>query len=651
MAASKTSTILVVCDDYGELAFALYLLARQPFAQNTTLMLPPRLHAQNADVLPGRTRPYHSLAEIRQEMDSARPAILGLFSGYLLSAHRICSADELGSFLDAAQAQGWKCFTSDPFFGSLGDVEPRPIVATKAPRTWLLRPRLPVKMRSHTADTTRMDVSRATSDAVRDTLSQVLHIYPCGESPGETEPDHGKRIHFHNPAIFLQSESDPRATAPMAPRGQQQWLFVLGDEDYAVQEQKYGKAAIGVSRKFRKVLLDRLHETLAAGRVPTLVAPARVIKAITRLTPAASNMELLAHCEYSRFQALLKESEYVFFWNAASFSAILRTLTDKPWFTFDDGHQLRGMNDVYARRISDWFYRGEEPPRLDFEATLSRDALQEATKQNLIPAWRIRQGLLESPDPQSVFSTLDPGLALQMANELAEAFDVVQRLGEVVSSNALDGSVVLDEELLAHPKSTITSAVTLLLESGAGDKADFARLAAPTLAFFQPGVGPDRQSIDSVRPDGEPWKVIVEAEMGEISEGILASSDPASSAMEPDRAIEEANALVAAFDIVQRLGQIVSANGLDGSFVVDTALLAFPKSGIKSAVELLLERGAEDQAEFARQASPTLAFFQPGVGAGRRSIDTKRLDGRPWKAVVEAEMVTITETLQGHSGR
>ena len=100
-----------------------------------------------------------------------------------------------------------------------------------------------------------------------------------------------------------------------------------------------------------------------------------------------------------------------------------------------------------------------------------------------------------------------------------------------------------------------------------------------------------------------------------------------------------------AFEIVQQLGKIVSANELDGTFVVDAALLTHPKSGIKSAVALLIERGVADHAAFARSAVPTLAFFQSGVGEGKHSIDSSDPDGKPWKNTVETEMFVITESL------
>ena len=156
------------------------------------------------------------------------------------------------------------------------------------------------------------------------------------------------------------------------------------------------------------ILLRKLHETLETGRVPTLIAPAKVIESMRKHSHVADSIELLAHCDYSHFQSLLTDAEYVFLLECRFFSpAFSETLTGKPWFTFDDGHLLRGMNADYASRIFDWFYRGNDPPRLDINSTLTCDSLQQANQQYLESAHRVLHGLLASHDPQSLVSALE----------------------------------------------------------------------------------------------------------------------------------------------------------------------------------------------------------------------------------------------------
>jgi hypothetical protein len=389
MPNNDTPIVLVVCNDYGELAFALYLLEGQSFAHNTTLMLPPRLYGKNPDVLPGRTFLYHSLDDVRNKVDSQIPGILGLFSGYLLPIHRLCDPEALDALMRSTQAKGWKSFTSDPFLGLLEEMEPGNLVTLKSPRMSIVW--------SIFAAIEKRRLARLLTD-MRRLLKQTLHIYPCGRSQAETDGNFGKRMHFHNNAFFEQhapSASETPIRNPDSPR----WLFVLGDEDLTVNEAKYGS-------KFPLILTKKLHETLEAGKVPTVIAPLKIIEAVQKHSPVAHAMELLGHCDYAQFRSLLIDAEYVFYWNAVSFSCILRTLTGKPWFTFEDGHLIRGMNADYSRRIFDWFYRGGKPPYLEIGNTLSSEAMQDAGQQYLPSAQRIQQGLLDSPTPAALLSAL-----------------------------------------------------------------------------------------------------------------------------------------------------------------------------------------------------------------------------------------------------
>jgi hypothetical protein len=82
-------------------------------------------------------------------------------------------------------------------------------------------------------------------------------------------------------------------------------------------------------------------------------------------------------------------------------------LSGKPWFTFEDGHLLKGLSVDYANRLFDWFYRGEKPPYHEIGATLSIEALQEATQQYNASATKIKQALLDSLTPQALLSAVN----------------------------------------------------------------------------------------------------------------------------------------------------------------------------------------------------------------------------------------------------
>ncbi|MFK7974598.1 MAG: hypothetical protein AB8C02_00590 [Halioglobus sp.] len=514
MTDSSTPIVLVVCNDYGELAFALYLLANQSLAKNATLMLPPRLHEKNPNALPGRTRVYHSVDDIHQQVDSSAPGILGLFSGYLLPIHRLLSTQALESLLQSSQSQGWRCITSDPFLGLLDDVEPSELVTISTPKLPAFLSFFKAIKKVQLAAESQVVESVAALNAMQDCLQGTLHVYPCGDSPGKTDSQFGKRLHFRNPDVFSPGQNAPYQPTPEATGKKRRWLFVLGNEDHKVQERQYGNKTEGVSRKFRTILLSKLHETLKSGSWPILIAPPDVIEAVAKHSPVADSMELLPNCEYAKFQSLLGEAEYVFYWNAVSFSCILRTVADKPWFTFDDGHLLRGMNTDYAKRISNWFYRGEDPPRLDIKDTLSGDMLTKATGRYLQSAWRIRQGLLGLAEPEALHVALEANAAIQ------DAFEIVQLLCEIVADNKIDGSAVVDVALLSFPKRGMKDAARLLAAKGTAEQADVARSAAPKLSFFQHGIGPCKLALDTKGPEGTTWRTTVESEMSIIKKSL-----------------------------------------------------------------------------------------------------------------------------------
>ncbi len=619
MADVDTPLVFVICNDYGELALAMYLLEQQPFAQNVTLMLPPQLHAKNPDVLPGRTLVYHSLNDVQRHMLESDGGILGLFSGYLLPNHRLCDTDHLEAFLQWADRNDWNTFTSDPFLGLLDSVDPADLVTLKSPGwniIWYLA-----------AQTARKRVSSLLADT-HDVLGDMLHVYPVGDTPNEMDTGFDKRLHIHNDALASLAEIDTETNTSGKPS---RWLFVLGDQDYTVQLGKYGR----FSRKFPNLLMSKLHETLEAGRLPTLVAPTRVIDMVRKRSPAADSIDLLSHCDYHTFQRLLAESQYVFYWNAVSFTCIQRTLTGRPWFTFDDGHLLRGMNSDYNNRITEWFYREAKPPYLDIRKELTTEGLQQSRMAYMKNAWQIRDGLLSTHDAAFLLEAWEP-LARKTVTEI---FDIVIELGEVVARAGLDGNTVVDESLLSHPKSVIRTAANRLLERDIGDEFEYVCSSVMTLPFFQPGLGEARLTLDAPGPEGKPWRETVQAELIELENNLLKP-------LAPNRNTQATlDPVTKTLDIVVELGRAASNEQLDGNTVVDISLLSHTKSEIKAAVADLLERDIGEREDFVRSVITTLPFFQSGVGNARHTLDSPDPNGEPWRETVQAELREIDRTL------
>lgn len=101
-----------------------------------------------------------------------------------------------------------------------------------------------------------------------------------------------------------------------------------------------------------------------------------------------------------------------------------------------------------------------------------------------------------------------------------------------------------------------------------------------------------------------------------------------------------------AVKIVKVYATVIPKVGIDGSVVVDSDSLPFPKYQIMGAAISLIQ-SATDAAEkesFAEVAL-TLAFFQSDVGGTPTTLDATNSDGETWRNIVSTEMQNIKRTL------
>lgn len=109
---------------------------------------------------------------------------------------------------------------------------------------------------------------------------------------------------------------------------------------------------------------------------------------------------------------------------------------------------------------------------------------------------------------------------------------------------------------------------------------------------------------------------------------------------QPDNgAPQDRESLVQAVELIRALSQDMAQAGIDGTAVVDEALLSNSKARIRSALEVVIRSAAteEEKASLAN-IGQTLAFFQPGVARGGAKLDAVASEGRTWGDVVRAEM-------------
>ena len=385
-------TLIVVTKDYGELGHAMSFLSGQSFASRAVIMLPDNLYAKNKDSLPVSVLRYETLTDILSAVDAHRPHLAFLFSGYLLS-HGLLPLGSLGTLLGHLRDRSCKAITSDPFIGLAPELTLDQIDIGIAglgqpvwTRWWV---RLVNSLRDPKARILRV---RA--------LEAVTHMYPTSIPQGDSAFE---KVAFFNPCI-VRAASDLRVS-----RGERvsaesadvrsRWLFVLSATDLNVQRDLLGM------REVMENLLRVLRMALAAERSATLIAPAEIVSRLTNVLP--DSIELLSFCPFTEFQQRLLEAEYVFYWNAFSFSQQERVANELPIFLMDQGHLARTIKP-YHECARACHFGGWEPPYLDhLQLPTPSDLAVLATAQR--PAMRALRGRWQlSPTPDELVNQLSP---------------------------------------------------------------------------------------------------------------------------------------------------------------------------------------------------------------------------------------------------
>jgi hypothetical protein len=348
-------------------------------------MLPPNHYETNKDTLPATTVPLGSVDDIVRAVDVHQPAVVFLFSGYLLSQDGILSRESLDSLLQLLRQRGCRIVTSDPFLGlaSRLTVSQINIRMTGADiRGWygfLLR----LGLRLLPAGTNMTVPS----------LEDAVHLYPTA---APDTADGVTRRAFFNPHICRPAEPLRTAVAAGAElptnAAAPTWLFILSSTDLHLQRRILGTR--GVIRQ----LAGLLWYTHEAGRRVTLIAPRSITQELAARLPDSA-AELLSGCPFAEFEARVLAAEYVFYWNAFSFSQLARLANEQPVFLFDRGHLARTIKPFYevARACH---FGGWEPTYLDPAQVLRARDLEHlaAMQKPALRALRERWQSLPTPD-------------------------------------------------------------------------------------------------------------------------------------------------------------------------------------------------------------------------------------------------------------
>lgn len=390
--------LFLLNNDYGELGLTMYFLQGSDLVNSSTVLLPPRLYANNKDTLPCETYEYTGIEDIIDRVETISPDIVFLFSGYILPNHDLLSIEVMADLVQLLSDRKCKIVTSDPFFAIFSRMDRTNITGPESLRLFEtdLIPDLHWEYRVNATwgNLRILEQFALASDILKDTV----HLYYCKPDPRD-EPIPGST---YTAAFFNQSLIyEPCASSP--PQGQNSadphWLFIIGAVDYELQTHLYPEG------EFLNVLEEQMNQTLREGRRFVFLAPDECVQALIPRAPVSARKDLMNFCGYEKFTSLLLEAEYVFYWNLASYSTFLRVINGLPMFMFDGGHLVRHVKPM-AERMGQAYYQNWTPPFLDPHEELKTEVLEELSKDYKEDTNKILQNLKQLPSPEQAIAGL-----------------------------------------------------------------------------------------------------------------------------------------------------------------------------------------------------------------------------------------------------
>lgn len=396
--ARSPKLLFLLDNDYGELGLTMYFLQGRDLVNQSTVLLPPRLFADNQATLPCQTLEYQSIDDIVHTVESTDPDIVFLFSGYILPNHELLSLEIMANLVQLLSDRKCKIVTSDPFFGIFSRMDHTNINGPESLRLFEtdLIPDLQWDYRINaTCGNLRILEQFATAS---DILKDTVHLTYCCPDPNDA-PIEGSAYNaaFFNPSLLgdqtaSQAGNESQDTEPL-------WLFIIGAVDYELQCHFYP------GNEFIDLLERHMNQTLDQGRRFVFLGPDECVQELIRRAPITARKDLMNFCGYEKFSSLLLEAEYAFYWNLASYSTFLRVINQTPMFMFDGGHLARHVKPM-VDRMAHSYYQNWTPPFLDPHEALDKQELAKLSQTYKDDTLSIVNNLKALPTPEQVIDDL-----------------------------------------------------------------------------------------------------------------------------------------------------------------------------------------------------------------------------------------------------
>jgi hypothetical protein len=378
----------------------MYLVLGQACFRDALILMSPRLYEKNHDAFPGRIARWASEADLVAAIDTVRPSVVVLASGYLLPVHDLLTTEAVGRLCAQARRHNAVVVTADPFLGLISQWSGRGLhrlISIDIPKN--AGKRLVAIKRSADA---RLHKELLESERF---LGPLHHLYPSYTDMDRLESaDTDRRnLSFFNDALLLPPHlADTGRNAgsqPLVGADPRHWMVLISEVDFQTQAMFLG--VVG----FAEVVASLLAQTAALGRHAIFLGPTALVDVLTPMVPANERVHLLTFSSFRRVMSLLLTAECCFYWNAVSHTILMQLWNGRPVILFDRGHLARAVPAIYDRVIA-WYYQGWEPPYLDQHATLSVAALQEALARHAERRTEIMARFRRAPSPERLMESL-----------------------------------------------------------------------------------------------------------------------------------------------------------------------------------------------------------------------------------------------------
>lgn len=348
---SRRRLLFVLSADFGEYVTACLFARGQDFEAHYAV--PPRLLPFVAAGVAG-VHPYADLAAVEALAEQLRPAVVILASGYMYPVNRIARPEVLAGFVARLRGLGCALATTDPWL-----------------RMGVLHPE--ARLQIHSVKQGGLDAEATVQMAalqrhLEGVYAGVPHLFavPLAGADGW--------LPFFNPSFV--SSAPVLAALPAAIC---RWLFVLSREDYVF--------LAGFERAdFFEGLHSRIGTVLsAASNQLTMIGPAELGPVLAARWPGEQRLCFKPFCDVAAFEAELRRSSVVAYWNTLSSSLLYCLYYRIPPIFFGKGHQARVCPGLYEHVVQH-VYCGRAPALQEDPARLVADA--GALVAHLgIPAW------------------------------------------------------------------------------------------------------------------------------------------------------------------------------------------------------------------------------------------------------------------------